>query len=87
MYLIILYSDTGSRLTDKLTEERITLSVLHFYFMCMSVMATCVSDYHVSIMCSACGGQKRVLMLWELELQIVVSCHMVVGTMSSLLQE
>jgi hypothetical protein len=42
--------------------------------MCVSIQPACVSVCYC--MPGACGGQKRVLDALELELEMVVSCHM-----------
>ena len=58
--------------------------------MCMSVLAVCISvfvggrlfTYVWSALCIylvSKEGEKRELILWKLELQIVVSCHVCAG--------
>lgn len=50
----------------------------YLYFMCMSIFLACMSLYHVCTLQPL--GQKRALYSLELELQMVVDCHVDVET-------
>lgn len=45
-------------------------------FMCMSDLLSCISVFHMP---GTCEGQKRVSVVLDLELQMVISCHLGAG--------
>jgi hypothetical protein len=51
--------------------------------MCMSVSPTC--SVYTTCVAEACRSQKRVLDSLEMELQLVVSCHLGVGNQTCVL--
>lgn len=44
-----------------------------FYFMCMGVLTSCVSVYHICASCPRWGAEEKVSDFLELELQTVLS--------------
>lgn len=48
--------------------------IVYFHIMCMSILLACMCVPYV------CGGQMSLLDFSELELQVVVNCHVCAGT-------